>query len=250
MTARPALHGFTLVELLISLSIIALLMSLMLPALGRTRELARSLHCTSNLRQLGLATRMYLDEQGEREQRFLDLRPRSPNIADRWHAMVLLGDYLGGNPESTVFHCPSASGKTSVMLPQNRVSMARSGFIHVYDFDNDLEDEYTEYWFNDSRAATYGDLFGSRASNAAKPLGVSGQDLLRLEHAESIIWAADAIDWIPRHMGKTNLLVGDQSVQVISLSPPDYLTQEARGPWGAPGPFYNWGHYFPDRYGP
>lgn len=244
-----ASHGLTLIEMLIVLALIGLLMALLLPALGGARRSARALTCQSNLRQLGLATRMYLDDQGEQEQRFLDLRPRSPNIADRWYAMVLLGDYLGGNTESPVFHCPSAIGKTSVRLPMNRWTMARSGSVHVYDFDHDQFDEYTEYWFNDSVATTYGELFGPRARNANKPLGVSGQDLLRLEHADSIVWAADAIDWIPRHSNTSNMLMGDQSLQVRALRPPAYLTVEARGPWGAPGPFYNWGHFYPDKYG-
>ena len=54
--------AFTLIELLVVIAIIAVLMAILMPSLKRAREQARSLHCRSNVRTLGMAWFMYKDE--------------------------------------------------------------------------------------------------------------------------------------------------------------------------------------------
>jgi len=58
--------GFTLIELLVVIAIIALLMAILASALSRVREQARTLICRSNLRQYGIAARIYLDDNQAR----------------------------------------------------------------------------------------------------------------------------------------------------------------------------------------
>lgn len=55
-------RGFTLVELLVVIAIIALLIAILLPALGRAREQGKATVCLSNLRMIGAATYMYAED--------------------------------------------------------------------------------------------------------------------------------------------------------------------------------------------
>jgi prepilin-type N-terminal cleavage/methylation domain-containing protein/prepilin-type processing-associated H-X9-DG protein len=55
-------RGFTLVELLVVISVIALLMGILVPAAGKAKNIAKRTVCQSNLKQIGVAFRAYLDD--------------------------------------------------------------------------------------------------------------------------------------------------------------------------------------------
>lgn len=64
-------HAFTLIELLVVIAIIAILAALLLPVLSKAKQAARRTSCLSQLKQQGVAWRLYLDEN---EGRFPDAR--------------------------------------------------------------------------------------------------------------------------------------------------------------------------------
>ena len=69
-------RGFTLIELLVVISIIALLLAILMPALGKAKELAKALVCSTRLKDIGLSMNFYVDDHDGK------LPSNHPNLED------------------------------------------------------------------------------------------------------------------------------------------------------------------------
>ncbi|NLF15855.1 MAG: DUF1559 domain-containing protein [Lentisphaerae bacterium] len=102
---RPtqARRGFTLIELLVVIAIIAILAAMLLPALSKAREKARSVNCVSNQKQIALACLMYADDHRETLPRHC-YQPGNSGGNNAWHSQIF--GYVN-SPQT--FQCPSNS---------------------------------------------------------------------------------------------------------------------------------------------
>lgn len=121
--SRRAIPAFTLIDLLVSMSIIAVLIALLLPSLSGIRETTRRVVCQSNQRQVGLGMAMYAEDNGDQlpptdwdpKDPRSDPAPQNTNIVrkDETDApfdglgILFISQYLNA-PQ--VFYCPSHHG--------------------------------------------------------------------------------------------------------------------------------------------
>ncbi len=105
--ALSQINAFTLIELLVVIGILALLAALLLPAVSRAKATAISAQCKSNLRQTGLALRLYVDEYGKDPVNYFV----ASNTWMTW--WDYLQPFTGGGALTNrdhVLHCPSPRG--------------------------------------------------------------------------------------------------------------------------------------------
>jgi prepilin-type N-terminal cleavage/methylation domain-containing protein len=135
---QRALRGFTLVELLVVIGIIAVLISILLPTLGKARESAKRTQCLSNLRQLGIYINMYANTYKQQVPLGFSSRLTSPAtaMAKQENYFINIATSIP-QPGTTVRYVG-----LGLLFPANIVKETSGKIFYCPSFDGDLFHSY------------------------------------------------------------------------------------------------------------
>ena len=206
-----ALHGFTLIELLVVIAIISLLVSILLPSLQKAKELARSTLCLSNVRSIGLAMTLFLEEN---DQTFPQSGVGSGSTQGSYMWKGRLAEYLGlqlgsstlaiANIADSPFACPSleATDSSTVNKSMRVAYMPHAG----------------------SNFGVIGPTAGRRVDDIKKRLDglwIMGEIEVYMGANDGYVYYGNYAlgrDLISRrHEGRSNFLFGDMHVEPIEV---------------------------------
>lgn len=198
-------RAFSLIDVIVSMAVVAVLVSLMMPSLTSVRETAHRVICRSNVRQVGIGLSLYAQDSADQIPASVYVRQGAPNpvgepaelmtlrlasgalgsgtgIGGRWDGLGLLysGEYLAA-PQ--IFYCPSHRGQNSFR-------------------------EYEGRW-----ASSLGQIFGNYHFRGVGPNGATRLPLIEL-YAPGTALVADGMRTIEdfNHGVGTNVLRVDLSV--------------------------------------
>jgi prepilin-type N-terminal cleavage/methylation domain-containing protein len=140
---RKEKSGFTLIELLVVIAIIAILAALLLPALARAKQKGQQAVCLSNLKQIGLAFQMYLNDSGDHFPDRRDLKSSLPGGYHPWTTWPPSDPRAGWAATNFQAECPNWNVWS---CPASINSATGNAIQSVQATSNDTNTPVCRYW--------------------------------------------------------------------------------------------------------
>ncbi len=243
-SARNGTKGFTLIELLVVIAVIALLVSILVPSLSSAKELARSVLCRNNLKNIGTGYWMYEVEYGAVPPHTMSggytAKPYAHYTWMLVTAGVLEGETLSGynGAKGELFKCPS---KGMITDAYREDSHWRADYSPNLAISNSYNDGSANPWFSLSRAQSPAELYlvgeNKRRWTYVSYLGGYGW-----KPGFAYIWRgiSPPAPWYSTyeheaHVRNTNMLFADGHVENLPGMEPNEMYSYNEIPWFDPG---------------
>ena len=193
---RRRASGFSIVDLLVTIGIVALLAAVLLPALAAAKKKSSRINCVSNLKQVNIAFRLWEGDNGDKYPMQVVLtNSETMKLVTNGNAYLLWQTMSNELSTPKILHCPDDKQRTNAMS-----------------FSQGFSDANISYFFSLDAVETYPQMILDGDDNLAVDGARVKPGILILGTNRTIAWTKE------RHKGAGNIGMADGSAQQVTIA--------------------------------